>query len=102
MGTEQRREDTTALTTFPIQPDSVRQIAEGLMTIDTIICVRGEPLCYRSDCGREATLQCDYRIDRWGRTCDAWMCQEHAVSVSFGRDHCTGHEPPKNQARMAL
>ena len=72
------------------------------MTTGTIICVRGEPLCYRPSCGREATLQCDYRVDHWGRTCDAWMCPEHSIPVGVWRDHCTGHEPPKEQARMAL
>ena len=72
------------------------------MTTGTIICVRGEPLCYRPGCGRQATLQCDYRVDHWGRTCDTWMFREHAIGVSFDRDNCSWHEPPKNQSRMAL
>ena len=72
------------------------------MTTGTITCAKTEPLCYYRGCRREATLQCDYRVDHWGNTCDAWMCRKHAIAVSFGRDHCTGHEPPKNQGRMAL
>ena len=72
------------------------------MTTGTIICVGGEALCYRPGCDRKATLQCDYRVDHWGRTCDAWMCESHALAIGFGRDHCMGHQPPKEQARMAL
>ena len=72
------------------------------MTTSTIICAKTEPLCYYRCCRRKATLQCDYRVDHWGNTCDAWMCPEHATFVDWGRDHCTGHEPLKEQARMAL
>ena len=73
------------------------------MTTGKIICASGESLCYHAPAAAvRRTLQCDYRVDHWGRTCDAWMCREHATAVSFGRDHCTGHEPAKNQGRMAL
>ena len=72
------------------------------MTTGTITCAKTEPLCYRPGCERAATLQCDYRVDHRGNTCDAWMCREHATFVDWGRDHCTGHESPKNQGRMAL
>ena len=72
------------------------------MTTGAIICVRDEPQCYHGGCTGTPTLQCDYRVDHWGNTCDAWMCREHATFVDWGRDHCTGHEPPKNQGRMAL
>ena len=73
---------------------------EGSMTTSTITCARGEPQCHRPDCDREAALQCDYRLDHWGRTCDAWMCREHALAIGFGRDHCMGHLPPKEQGRL--
>ena len=72
------------------------------MTTGTIICASGESLCYRPGCRRTPTLQCDYRVDHWGRTCDAWMCPAHSIPVGVWRDHCTGHESPKEQARMAL
>ncbi len=74
------------------------------MTTDTIICAKTEPLCYRPGCEHEAMFQCDYRLDQFlcGCTCDLWMCLCHAVSRNGGLYHCTGHQPPKEQARMAL
>ena len=72
------------------------------MTTGTIICASGESLCYRPGCGRKPTLQCDYRVDHWGRTCNVWMCRLHAMYLGWGRAGCDNHEPPKNQGRMAL
>ena len=68
----------------------------------TIICAKTEPLCYYRCCHRKATLQCDYRIDHWGNTCDAGMCEGHSAFLGYGRIRCDNHESPENQGRMAL
>ena len=70
------------------------------MTTGMIVCAQGDPQCYQAGCRRTPTLQCDYVIDHWGNTCNAWMCESHALAIGFGRDYCMGHQPPKEQARM--
>lgn len=68
----------------------------------SIACVRGDAECVYTGCSRLSTLRCDYKIDHWGRTCDAPMCQIHSLNVGWGRDHCLGHTAPKEQARMKI
>lgn len=41
-------------------------------------------------CDRTGTLQCDYQV-AVGRTCDAYICGQHAVSVGPDVDHCPKH-----------
>ena len=59
-----------------------------------LVCVRPSgqiPLCYLANCGKMGTVQCDYPVDRWGRTCDRHACQEHSESVGWHRDYCMEH-----------
>ena len=72
------------------------------MTDYVFMCGPSNPQCCCEGCSTPPTLQCDYVIDHWGRTCNAWMCESHALAIGWGRDHCMGHQPPKEQARMAL
>lgn len=46
--------------------------------------------CSAAGCLTPATIQCDYPRGN-GRTCDAWCCPAHAVSVGPDLDHCPGH-----------
>ena len=62
--------------------------------MNRIICGKptGEiPLCYRPDCGQPGTVQCDYPVDRWGRTCGRHACTGHSEMVDWNRDYCQDH-----------
>ena len=58
-----------------------------------VVCGRTDqaPVCYRPDCGQPGTVQCDYPVDRWGRTCGRHACAEHSETVDWNRDYCVEH-----------
>ena len=55
--------------------------------------------CTQRPCRTPATQQCDYVRDRWGRTCDKWLCKEHAYPVPGGwnKDHCIQHHNQESE-----
>ena len=70
-----------------------------------IICSRSRrtnPKC--KWCNRPSTKLCDYWVSsdgRPGRTCDAPMCDEHAVRVGPEKDHCPEHVKAEELAQRA-
>lgn len=51
-----------------------------------------QKVCSVPGCGRPATKECDYQVAacRSG-TCDAKLCDAHAVVTALGADHCPPH-----------
>lgn len=50
-------------------------------------------------CGTFSTRLCDFPLPG-GRTCDAPMCDTHAVRVGPNRDMCPQHKPRETQAAL--
>jgi len=51
--------------------------------------------CSAPGCTGRATKQCDFPVNRAAgksRTCDAWLCDRHAVSVGPDLDYCPPHK----------
>jgi hypothetical protein len=72
-----------------------------------IVCSRGRrrPPC--SECGRLATLLCDWKFTgrKAGKTCDAKLCAKCASEPAAGKHLCPPHarrwaQDPRNPARM--
>lgn len=49
--------------------------------------------CSTPGCRHDATIQCDYPVQRKGKaaTCDRWCCRSCAKSVGEDRDYCRPH-----------
>jgi hypothetical protein len=48
------------------------------------------PRCEMPGCRRPAERQCDYPIAA-GKTCDRYLCRDHAVRQGRNRDFCPDH-----------
>lgn len=61
------------------------------------VCTRGQSSrpapCSVPHCGRYHTRLCDFPLAgrKAGKTCDAKLCDVHAVSVGPERDYCPAH-----------
>lgn len=78
-----------------------------------IICSRGgrrmntKPVCSVPDCERLAGFLCDWKLGgrKAGKTCDAKICEVHALRVTDDKELCPAHAKawdahprnPKNQ-----
>ena len=72
--------------------------------------------CYFTGCKFDALGRCNYRIDHFGTECGNPMCSTHVKQAAYATlaatgkriidpakpAHCLAHEPPHNQARLAL
>ena len=59
-----------------------------------IVCGRSPyRRCSTPGCRANATIQCDYPVERRGKagTCDRWTCRQHATNVGPDRDYCLPH-----------
>lgn len=60
-----------------------------------IVCSRGRRhRCEAPGCSSSATRQCDFPVNRPGkrsRTCDRWICEQHAKRVGADVDWCPPH-----------
>lgn len=55
-----------------------------------------------ASCGADAGYQCDWKLGGGpaagqGRTCDAWICGEHAREVAPGKHLCPTHQAAYQQ-----
>ena len=61
-------------------------------------CSRGRRKgCVVPGCKRPATLLCDFPKGN-GKTCDAPICEHHALHVGDNLDYCPNHENSKEAA----
>lgn len=56
-----------------------------------IVCGRGRRDRKRCHCGAPATKLCDHRGAGRKKTCDAPLCDAHAVRIGANIDFCPGH-----------
>jgi len=55
-----------------------------------IVCTRGRRPHRCTACHLAGGFQCDWKIAP-GKTCDAYLCAEHAKEVAPGKHLCPGH-----------
>ena len=64
-----------------------------------IICGKLGPHCIR--CRRPGAFQCDYPVGERGRTCDAYLCAEHAHQIGPDRHLCPLHLTVHSRERFS-
>lgn len=57
-----------------------------------IVCSRGRRAYRCCACTLVAALQCDWKLTKT-RTCDAFICPDHALEVAPGKHICPEHQP---------
>jgi len=56
-----------------------------------IVCSSKRLQTHKCQCGVIAGFQCDWKLGA-GKTCDRWLCAEHAQKVAPDKHLCPGHQ----------
>lgn len=56
------------------------------------------PKCNNSACNWTAEFQCDFPIAK-GKTCDRYLCEDHAYQVGPDKHYCASHYNQHMKAR---